>query len=54
MISLGICKDCVRCKTFRTPTLFDRDGGDVRYRCSWSNCEIDNMSSKCTHFVSRI
>lgn len=51
MTSLGLCKDCDCCKSFRTPTLFDSDGGEVRYRCSWSNIEIDGMAAKCSHFV---
>lgn len=51
MTSMGLCKDCNRCKPFRSPTLFDPDGGEVRYRCSWSNSEIDRMAAKCSHFV---
>lgn len=55
MTSLGLCKDCNRCKKSRTPTLFDPDGGETRYRCSWSNSEIDRMAAKCSHFIeSRI
>ncbi len=51
MTSFGLCKDCVRCTPFRASTLLDLNGGEIRYRCSWSNCETDRMTAKCSHFL---
>lgn len=51
MTCLGLCKDCMRCVSFRAPSLLDLDGGSVHYRCTWSNQEIDRNEQKCSHFV---